>query len=231
MDLNFLSSVKVEHYSKPSTVKEVQHRKNNNDDNNNNDEDKEKDRIEWRRSKVQELSSKGNSQKEIAQILQVSNGTINRDLSVLRHQAKTNIEKYLDERLPEEYEKCLVGLIAILREAWTTSQQTEDKREKMQALSLAKECYSMKLDLLTNATVVDDAIRFVSQKTKEKTKSIINSNSIEDDTQDQLKEKTVEITQGIKNEVFYELIIRLLPTVFQLCRQCYFDSIISESLN
>ena len=29
-------------------------------------------------------------------------------------------------------------------------------------LSLAKECYSMKLDLLTNATVVDDAIRFVS---------------------------------------------------------------------
>ncbi|MFL6362244.1 MAG: hypothetical protein ACJ709_02230 [Nitrososphaeraceae archaeon] len=33
------------------------------------------------------------------------------------------------------------------------------KREKIQALSLAKECYSMKLDLLTNATVVDDAIR------------------------------------------------------------------------
>jgi hypothetical protein len=28
----------------------------------------------------------------------------------------------------------------------------------------SKECYSMKLDLLTNATVVDDAIRFVTQK-------------------------------------------------------------------
>ncbi|MFL6431087.1 MAG: hypothetical protein ACJ71X_06485 [Nitrososphaeraceae archaeon] len=26
---------------------------------------------------------------------------------------------------------------------------------------MAKECYSMKLDLLTNATVVDDAVRFV----------------------------------------------------------------------
>jgi hypothetical protein len=48
-----------------------------------------------------------------------------------------------------------------------TAQNTEDKREKIQALSLAKECYSMKLDLLTNATVVDDAIRFVSDKTKE----------------------------------------------------------------
>ena len=29
----------------------------------------------------------------------------------------------------------------------------------------------MKLDLLTNATVVDDAIRFVSQKSEEKLKS------------------------------------------------------------
>jgi hypothetical protein len=64
--------------------------------------------------------------------------------------------------LPEEYEKCLVGLTAILREAWNTSQQTDEKREKIQALSLAKECYSMKMDLLTNATVVDDAIRFVA---------------------------------------------------------------------
>jgi hypothetical protein len=38
-------------------------------------------------------------------------------------------------------------------------------------MPLAKECYSMKLDLLTNATVVDDAIRFVSQESKEKLKS------------------------------------------------------------
>ena len=42
------------------------------------------------------------------------------------------------------------------------SQQTQDRRERIQALSLAKECYAMKLDLLTNATVVDDAIRFVA---------------------------------------------------------------------
>jgi hypothetical protein len=48
----------------------------------------------------------------------------------------------------------------------------KDKREKIQASSLAKECYSMKLDLLTNATVVEDAIRFVSasnNNTAEKT--------------------------------------------------------------
>jgi predicted transcriptional regulator len=141
------------------------------DNNSNHDNKKEKDGIEWRRSKVQELSSKGNSQREIARILQVSNGTVNKDLFILRQQAKSNIKKYIDERLPEEYEKCLVGLNAITKEAWNTATNTEDKREKIQALSLAKECYSMKLDLLTNATVVDDAIRFVSSKTKENLKS------------------------------------------------------------
>jgi hypothetical protein len=126
--------------------------------------------IQWRRSKVAELDSQGHSQPEMASILQVSIGTVNRDLSYLRQQAKSNIRRYVDERLPEEYEKCLVGLTAILREAWNTSQQTEDRREKIQALSLAKECYSMKLDLLTNATVVDDAIRFVSESEKSKDK-------------------------------------------------------------
>jgi predicted transcriptional regulator len=117
--------------------------------------------IEWRRSKVQELASQGYNQSEISKILQISRPTITRDIQYLSKCAKENIKKYIDERLPEEYEKCLVGLNAITKEAWNTAANTEDKREKIQALSLAKDCYSMKLDLLTNATVVDDAIRFV----------------------------------------------------------------------
>jgi hypothetical protein len=42
------------------------------------------------------------------------------------------------------------------------------KREKIQALSLAKDSYSMKLALLTNATVVNDAIRFVYHQNQKK---------------------------------------------------------------
>jgi hypothetical protein len=124
------------------------------------------ERLEWRRNKVLELSSQGHSQPEIARILQVGLATVNRDISYLRQQAKTNIKRYIDERLPEEYDKCMVGITSILREAWNTSANAEDKREKIQALSLAKECYAMKLDLLTNATVVDDAIRFVDGRTR-----------------------------------------------------------------
>jgi hypothetical protein len=98
------------------------------------------------------------------------------------------------------------------------STKTEDKREKIQALSLAKECYSMKLDLLTNTTVVDDAIRFVSsQKSKEKIESSSYSSSDEDhkesnepdyeEDQDQLEEEQEEeagemISSSTTNSIF-----------------------------
>jgi IS30 family transposase len=120
----------------------------------------------WRKNQVLDLSSKGLSQADIARTLQVNESTISRDISSLNAQARNNIRKYIDERLPAEYEKCLVGLTSILKEAWITAAKAEDKREKLQALALAKECYSMKLELLTNATVVDDAIRFVNERTK-----------------------------------------------------------------
>jgi hypothetical protein len=92
---------------------------------------------------------------------------------------------------------------------------TEDKREKIQALSLAKECYSMKLELLTNATVVEDAIRFVSQKSKENLR-LPSSNSNEDDNkskepdydedevqlEEEQEEETGEIAVATTNQVF-----------------------------
>ena len=161
--------------------------------------------LEWRRSKVQELSSQGYNQSEISRTLQISQPTINRDITYLRQQAKANIKKYIDERLPEEYEKGLVGLTAITKEAWNTAANTEDKREKIQALSLAKECYSMKLDLLTNATVVDDSIRFVSQKSKDNVESKDSDNGDDkesnepdyDEDKDQLEEEQEEETGQI----------------------------------
>jgi hypothetical protein len=155
--------------------------------------------LEWRRSKVQELASQGYNQSEISRILQISQPTINRDITYLRQQAKDNIKRYIDELLPEEYEKCLVGLNAITKEAWNTSQQTEDKREKIQALSLAKECYSMKLDLLTNATVVDDAIRFVSDRSREQLKSS-SSNSNESDKEESKEPDYDEMSDKVGEE-------------------------------
>jgi hypothetical protein len=117
-------------------------------------------RLQWRRDKVRELSVKGYNQRQIASILKVGVASVNEDLQYLRQQAKHNITKYINEYLPAEYENCLDGLNNILTEAWQMSLDGE-KRERMQALSLAKECYAMKLDLLSSATVIDRAVKFV----------------------------------------------------------------------
>jgi hypothetical protein len=148
------------------------------------------ERLEWRRSKVLELSSQGHSQPEISKILQIGIGTVNRDIFILRQRAKENIEKYVNERLPEEYEKCLIGLTAILREAWHMSNQTDiENKEKIQALSLAKECYTTKMDMLTNVTVVDDAIKFVSRNSQHiQNRKKNNKNKIINDDEDTEKE-------------------------------------------
>ncbi len=84
--------------------------------------------------------SKGEtSQAEIARILQVDRSTIYRDVDYLRQQAKRNITRYVDERLPEEYEKCLVGLNSILKEAWTISQSENVKGDKISKGMLCNE--------------------------------------------------------------------------------------------
>jgi hypothetical protein len=74
-----------------------------------------------------QLLVKGYNHYEIASTLQISRPTITRDIQYLIECAKQNIRKYIDERLPEEYEKCLVGLNAITKEAWNTAHNTEDK--------------------------------------------------------------------------------------------------------
>jgi hypothetical protein len=88
--------------------------------------------------------------------------------------AELLIVKAIANQLPEEYEKCLIGLTAITKEAWKTAHD--------------RECYSMKLDLLTNATVVDEPIRFVSNRSKDKEKLKSSSSSTNEDEKEESNE-------------------------------------------
>jgi predicted transcriptional regulator len=83
------------------------------------------DAIELRRERVLELTSQGYSQRQIANMLQIANGTV------------ANDQIFQDSRLK--------SINTITREAWTIVRNAEDNKEKIQALSLAKECHSMKL--------------------------------------------------------------------------------------
>jgi Trp operon repressor len=54
-------------------------------------EQQQQEQLQWRRDKVQELCSKGYSQREVSQVLQVGLATVNRDISYLRDQARRRI--------------------------------------------------------------------------------------------------------------------------------------------
>jgi hypothetical protein len=93
-------------------------------------------------------------------MLQVSKSTIGEDVIFLRQEAKQNISNYINDRLPYEFEQCVVGISKILRHVLKiTDDDTINTREKMKALSLAKDCYAVKLNLLGNAGVINSAMR------------------------------------------------------------------------
>lgn len=99
-----------------------------------------------------ELLVQGQNQYDIAEALQISQPTISRDVQYLKAKAKEDIELHINEKLPEEYQWCLTGINQVLKIAWDVANKLpEDSRLKLQALSLANDCYKYKMDLLTNA--------------------------------------------------------------------------------
>ena len=82
--------------------------------------------VEWGRSKVLELSSQGNSQPEISRTLQISLGTVNKDLSYLRQQAQENLQRYIQQKPPEEYQRCLTGINQVLKLSWNIANESKN---------------------------------------------------------------------------------------------------------
>jgi hypothetical protein len=161
---------------------------------------------------VLELSSQGNSQPEISRTLQISLGTVNKDLSYLRHQAQENLKTHINDKLPEEYQNCMVGINQVLKICWEIVNKSRnvdndngngqtmtviDNKTVLQALALINDCNKYKMDLTTNGVVITDAIKFV-QTNKEKlsmsSKEEHDKESKERDDEDreQLKEKQEE---------------------------------------
>ena len=79
----------------------------------------------------------------------------------MRQYAKQNIQHYIDEYLPAEYQYCLDALNMIVKEMWAL--QPLDNRELMQSRALIKDCCAMRIDLLSSATVVGRAVKFVDR--------------------------------------------------------------------
>jgi Trp operon repressor len=82
--------------------------------------------LQRHRSITLELDSQDYSQMEIAAKLQVSGSTISRNMNHLRQQDK-NLEHHIHEVLPEQYQRCMVGMQHNLKKSyiyyWLTGKQ------------------------------------------------------------------------------------------------------------
>lgn len=137
--------------------------------------------IEWRRNKVQELLIKGYNQTRVARELKVSNRAISNDVYYLRQQSKEMMKEHLEHRLPLEFTHCIQGINEVLRMSFEIANSyakddnedhgrilsTDENKTRLQALSLANDCYKYKMELMTNGAVVADALRYVEQKQRE----------------------------------------------------------------
>ena len=122
------------------------------------------EQLQWRRSMVIEMRSRGLNQIEIAHELQVSKASISSDMQYLRKQAKESIKEYVTEHLPEQYQICLTAFVRIINHVFEISQTSHDKREKLQAMELFKDTHLVKLELLSNATTIDSALHYIRDK-------------------------------------------------------------------
>jgi hypothetical protein len=89
--------------------------------------------------------------------------------------------------------------------------KTGEKRYKRYLwLKNAKECYTMKLELLTNATVVDDAIRFVSEKPKDHNTVLVNKQNNKEEFLFHGLEESNSSNQSTTNLFFYGSLLLFL---------------------
>ena len=148
--------------------------------------------MEWRRNKVVELRSRGLSQTEIANELKISRQLVNLDMRYLRSQAKENIKQYVTEHLPEQYQICLLALDTVIKNAFEIMQQSDDdnNHDKLQALQLFKDTHIEKLELLSDAGVIDHALHFIRNKQKQVSPSPVDQENSNEEKEQQKKDKT-----------------------------------------
>lgn len=105
--------------------------------------------LTMRRERIQQLVSRGYSQRDISKELCVSLGLVNQDISFIRKQAKKNMEHYISVALPEEMDNSLIRLRDLIREAWKDiADTTITKRDKYTAIQVVKECTALRLEIL-----------------------------------------------------------------------------------
>jgi hypothetical protein len=104
--------------------------------------------IEERRRQVATLLAQARTETEISGMLGVDQGTVSRDIKVLREMSRTFVYDLAKSDLAYFYRTCIDGIDTVKRRAWDIAnrQGIEDKTALL-ALKLCKECDEARFSL------------------------------------------------------------------------------------
>jgi hypothetical protein len=129
-------------------------------------ETQHKKHVNWRRNKTLTLLTQGCSTYEIAEVLKISQSTAARDVQWLRRESEQELRLHVNS-LPHEYRMAYRGLSEALKYAWGLLISGEGQRNKTSILSLITDIYSKRMDLCTNAGVIQESLALVHQARRE----------------------------------------------------------------
>jgi transcriptional regulator len=105
-----------------------------------------------RLAKVLMFQSKGFSQSVIARKLNVNQSTVSRDLAEIRKKARSSIDLYVKEEIPNEFQIYISGLNEITKNLWEIVEDKQNPKisikDRTYVLSLLMQCYSRRIEML-----------------------------------------------------------------------------------
>lgn len=119
--------------------------------------------IELRRGKVLELLTKGYSQRNIAEKLNVSDSLISLDIQWIREQAKDTLRSHLSDKLPFEFARAMAGINDILRRAHEILDSTKDPKLQYQYMTLIMQLWGTIMSMATDGGVIERAFKKMEQ--------------------------------------------------------------------
>jgi transcriptional regulator len=105
-----------------------------------------------RLAKVLMYHSKGFNQSEIAHKLDVNQSTVSRDLEEIRKKARSSLDLYVKDEIPNEFQIYISGLNEIIKNLWEIVENKRNPkistRDRTYVLSLLMQCYSKRIETL-----------------------------------------------------------------------------------
>ena len=84
--------------------------------------------------------------------MNVNQSTVSRDLIEIKKKARSSLELYVKEEIPNEFQIYISGLSEIIKNLWEIVEDKENPkistRDRTYVLSLLMQCYSKRIEML-----------------------------------------------------------------------------------